>query len=50
MDKVTILVALASAISLASGFNWNENVSPKLRVNYLSQQSGKLFRIIVNRL
>ncbi len=47
MDKMTILafVVLASTISLASGFNWNENVSPKLRVNYLSQQSGKLFVI-----
>ena len=50
MDKLTILVVLASAISLVSGFNWNENVSPKLRVNYLSQQSGKLFRIFVKGL
>jgi hypothetical protein len=34
--------ALLAFAAVAESFNWNENVAPKLRVNYLSQQSGKL--------
>jgi hypothetical protein len=35
-------VAVLAVATVSDGFNWNENVAPKLRVNYLSQQqSGK---------
>lgn len=48
MDKSTplgLVIVLAVSgvfLSVSEAFNWNENVAPKLRVNYLSSQaSGK---------
>ena len=47
---VTVFLQCAMAVSLAIASDpWGENLNPKLKVNYLSQKSGKTDSCNLNR-
>ena len=41
MDKFVFMIVWSATTFVAASSPWGENLSPKLRVDYLTQNSGK---------